>query len=78
MDVVVAKNSGNAFSRGQKLHLGVALVKGNPLFDPEVPEISSKKVRVGAVLLVRIGPGCLLPTHPLEFSVDPMCIRPAK
>jgi hypothetical protein len=78
MDVMVAKSSLKTFGRGQQLHLGVALVKGHLLFDSEVPEFSSKKVRVDGILSVRIGPGCLLPNQSLGFAVDPTCIRSAK
>jgi hypothetical protein len=78
LDVVVAKSSIKAFSRGQKLHLDVALVKGHALIDPEVPKFSSKKVRVDGVLMVKIGPGCLLSNQSVEFAIDPTCIGPTR
>ncbi len=78
VDAVVASTSAKTFILGERLHLGVTLLKGNPFCDPESPKLSSKKVYDGAVLSVRIGVGCLLPKRSQHYAIDPGCLRSAK
>lgn len=78
IEVTVMKPGGTAFTFGQGLHLDVQLIKGNRLFERDVPQLSASQIGVGSVISINTSASCFQRLGPTEYAVQPSCIVPVR
>jgi hypothetical protein len=72
---IVKSSSDSRFPVGDRVKIGVPLVKGNSLFDPTTPQFSTSKISPGQLISIRISSDCIQEAGPRSFKSDPTCIR---
>jgi hypothetical protein len=78
VDVTVMKTDSTVFTPGQSLHLDVHLIKGNRLFERDVPQFSASQISRGLTLAIDLRASCFHKAGPMEYVVEPSCITPVE
>ena len=74
-DMKVVKSGASEIKPGVVLHIGVPVVKGNPLFDAQTPQFASDKLAPGILLELAISTKCSQARGPGQYVVEPNCIH---
>jgi len=78
VDIKVVESRVPEIKPGVVLHIGVPVVKGNPLFDAQAPRFAGDKVAPGKLLELEFSAKCCQTRGSGQYVVEPTCIRVLK